>query len=177
MIQLTELSVDIYYIINELLYSYDNNLRFVNKSINKNDEFITCHNKIIKNRLLKLKRKYSCIKIQLFLKKCIYYPFFNFNRIYIPPYGYNYNVPITIHFTPIFSFGHSSMIMEPRFSYERIIVNNDNIINKSTKYTKKKKRKKKLNKYNKRINNKRINYKRINYKKIKNKRINYKICK
>ena len=157
MVKLIELPIDIYYIINELLYSYDNNLRFVNKSINKNDEFITCHNKIIKNRLLKLKRKYSCIKIQLFLKNCIYYPFFNFNRMYIPSYdyNYNYNVPITINFTP-------------RFSYERIIVNNDNIINKSTKHTKKKKKKKKSIKYNKNINNKRVNYKRKNYKSYKN---------
>jgi hypothetical protein len=165
MIQLTELPVDIYYIINKLLYSYDNNLRLVNKSINQNDEFITCYNKIIKNRLLKLKKKYSCIKIQLFIKNYIYnksfwkyYGKYYTSRLYIPLPNYHLNNGINFHLP--------TMILDPWFLPERIIENNnDNIINKSTKYTKKKN--KKSIKYNKKLYNKRINYKRINYKSYK----------
>lgn len=73
MVNLTVLPIDIYYLINKLLYSYDNNLIFVN-NIHNNPEFRNCYFKIIKKRLFRLKQTFNCIKIQSFIKnKFIYF--------------------------------------------------------------------------------------------------------
>ena len=147
---LTEFSVDIYYIINEFLYSIDNNLRFVNKSMNNNKEFLICYNKIVKERVLKLKEKYSCIKIQSFLKKHFFikpYSYYN-DRLYISMRGYQfYNSEIAIPMNSL-SF-YDTKITFP--------INNE-INNKNVR-----KSKKKLNKYRKK-NNKRTVSKKSNYK-------------
>lgn len=169
MIQITELPGDIFNIINELLYSYDNNLRFVNKSFSNNDEFIKSHNKIINNRLLRIKKKYSCIKIQLFIKNYICYPY-----LYIPPLNYNFNTQYYIHSfgrpirlnIPVYFYSlYQSPMIQIEYPFERIIKNKNSKINKSSKYIKKKRKK---IKYNKKINNKKINNKRKNYKSHKN---------
>ena len=89
MVDLTVLPIDIYYLINKLLYSYDNNLIFVN-NIHNNPEFINCYFKIIKERLFRLKQTFSCIKIQSFIKKKI---------IYFRPIIY-------LSFTTIFDYPH-----------------------------------------------------------------------
>ena len=89
MVNLTVLPIDIYYLINKLLYSYDNNLIFVN-NIHNNPEFRNCYFKIIKKRLFKLKQTFSCIKIQSFIKKKIIYSgptvYLSFTTIFDYPY-------------------------------------------------------------------------------------------
>ena len=89
MVDLTVLPIDIYYLINKLLYSYDNNLIFVN-NIHNNPEFINCYFKIIKERLFRLKQTFSCIKIQSFIKN---------KFIYFRPIIY-------LSFTTIFDYPH-----------------------------------------------------------------------
>mgnify|MGYP005644679721 FL=1 len=112
MIILTELPMDIYYIINNLLYSYDNNLIFVNKSLHNNQEFIKCYYGILKKRLFKLKQMYSCIKIQSFIKKYLYSPPFfsiHFRNIFnYPEYIITDNSYMSIN-----SFYYNTMIHIP----------------------------------------------------------------
>jgi len=187
MSKLTDLPGDIYCIINKLLYSYDNNLKLVNKDINKNNEFIKSYFKIRNNRLLKIKRKYSCLKIQSFIRDYFYIKNY-FLNYYIPPANY---LNFTENIIPDYSFYNKTRIPDYSFYNKTMIVINNspelelklvfdiNINNNNSSYNENIIKKKKKTKKTKKTKNKIINYKKTAVVKRKNKNIrnNYKFRK
>ena len=170
MSKLTDLPGDIYCIINKLLYSYDNNLRLVNKDINKNNEFIKSYFKIRNNRLLKIKRKYSCLKIQSFIREYFYIKDY-FLNYYIPPNNY---LNFSENIIQFYSFYNNTTIVinnSPELVLNfNINFNNNNYDEVIIKKKKNKKKKNKIINFNKKIPI-------LNKRKNKNIRNNYKFRK
>ena len=68
MISITEIPPDIYRLICGYLYFNDNQLKYVNKSTINNRDFININQKLMEERLLKLKKNYNSCKISSYFK-------------------------------------------------------------------------------------------------------------
>ena len=180
MISITEIPPDIYRLICGYLYFNDNQLKYVNKSTINNRDFININQKLMEERLLKLKKNYNSCKIASYFKnylrrktwnRIILDDSFRIRDLFITndlrPYGFldNFNqntrvlIPNTAEYQPYFY----RMVIYP---------NSDNQNQNQDKKTKKKKykhwnyRKKKQVKDFK-IKKMKVKIKSINHKKHK----------
>lgn len=182
MISITEIPPDIYRLICGYLYFNDNQLKYVNKSTINNRDFININQKLMEERLLKLKKNYNSCKISSYFKNYLRRKTgnhiildaasFMIHDLFITndlrPYGFlnNFNqntrvlIPNTTEYQPYF---YSRMVIYP---------NSDNQNQNQDKKTKKKKykhwnyRKKKQVKDFK-IKKMKVKRKSINHKKHK----------
>lgn len=108
MVDITQLPSDIYSLICNYLYFYDNQLRFINKSINNNIDYIKINHMLIKKRLLNLKKNYNSYKIQACIKKYIY------DKKTFSNYDFNYQRNL---YLPHYDFGEEIQIILPRYDF------------------------------------------------------------
>ena len=180
MISITEIPPDIYRLICSYLYFNDNQLKYVNRSTINNRDFINIDQKLIEERLLKLKKNYNSCKIATYFKnylrrKLVFHSrsrnwFFRdlIHELYIPTYDYfNQNIHVLIPNTAEYH--------QPYYIYNRMICPNfDNHQNQNqnqNQKTKKNKHKhwnyKQKQKQVKDFKRKRVKKKSINHKKHK----------